>query len=156
MQGAIQNKNPLVAQVRISHSKLNIQPFKNSGLGNNYFSFQFMLGTVEQFKGKIMDRGLSTLSLQVKSSTETACGGAQTNSIPIFSHRKLKLPSMIHGLQWRCQVPPDITTQQSNDAAGNTKSMVQATSKTKWVHTLRCPDSGWDWSLRLLFRELSS
>lgn len=47
-----------------------------------------------------------------------------------------------HGLQRRCQIPPDITTQQSNDAAGNIKSMVWAPSKTKWVHKI----SGWDWS----------
>lgn len=46
-----------------------------------------------------------------------------------------------HGLQWRCQVPPDIITQQSTDAAGNTKSVVQAASKTKCVHKI----SGWDW-----------
>lgn len=81
MQGAIQNKNPLVAQVRISHSKLDIQPFKNSGLGHN-FSFQFMLGTAEQLRGKTLDRGLSTLSLQVKSSTGTACGGCPNKLNP--------------------------------------------------------------------------
>lgn len=130
MQGAIQNKNSLVAQVRISHSKLDIQPFKNNGLGHN-FSFQFMLGTAEQFRGKILDRGLSALSLQVKSSTGTACGAAQTNSIPSSHIQNSDFPWWTHGLQWRCQVPADITTQQSNDATGNSKPLQRPNEPTK-------------------------
>lgn len=136
MQGAIRNKTPLVAQVRISHSKLNIQPFKNNGLGHNFFPFQFMLGS----SGEWSWTGDSLLHLyKLKVAQGLLVGVPKQTQSPYFHVQNSDFPWWTHGLQWRCQ---DITTQQSNDVVANTKSLVQVPSKTKWVPKV----SGWDWS----------